>query len=141
VDATPASPPVFAAPASQWNTGANSVAALDGDVSAVFEIDAVPAGIAIGLKGSRAFTSNPSAINYAARFYAVGTGTSMEIWEGAAQRMIARTYTLGTSVEIRRVASIVQILVGGALIYESKTPSFGALIVNACLYSAGDTVP
>jgi hypothetical protein len=113
---------------------------LDGDLHTTFSVDKIPTGIAIGFKDSRAFAASPERISYAFRLYAVGTATVVEVWEGNARRTAPKTYTLGSTIEIRRVAGMVTFLLDSALVYQSATPSHGPLVVNACLFSAGDAV-
>lgn len=113
---------------------------LDSDIHMVFSVDTMPTGIAIGFKYARVFPIAPSRIDYGFRLYAVGVTTVIEVWEGVQKRMSASAYTLGTALEIRRVGGKVIYLVGGQVVYKSSLPSLGAMIVNACLYSAGDEV-
>ncbi len=137
----PAVPEVVTSSASPaWNCGANSVAMLDGDIHSVFSVDSMPTGIAIGLKYSRISPVAPPRIDYGFRLYAVGGATVIEVWEGVLQRLSATPYTLGTALEIRRVGGKVIYLIGGQVGYKSSLPSLGPMIVNACLYSAGDEV-
>lgn len=113
---------------------------LDSDIHTVFSVDTIPTGIAIGFKYERLFQMAPSRIDYGFRLYAVGVTTVIEVWEGTQQRMSAAPYTLGTALEIRRVGGKVIYLVGNQVVYKSSLPSLGAMVVNACLYSAGDEV-
>ena len=124
-----------------WNAGANSILKLDGDVHMVEAITAVPVDTYLGFKYARANQTQPYRLAYAFRIYKLGTQASYELWEGTAQRVGANPYVLGTPLEIVRASGQVTYFVNGSLVYSSAVPSKGPLLVNACLFSAGDTLP
>lgn len=123
-----------------WNAGANSITALDGDVHMGDVLSAAPSDAYVGFKQTRDGQVAPYRLQYAFRFYALGNTPIMEVWEGSTRCTQPSVFPLGGSFEIRRVDGTVSYYVNGAPVYESAQPSFGALVVNACLYSAGDSL-
>lgn len=137
----PAQPAVYQRQASHgWNAGANSVAQIGGDVHLTFDLEATPAGIMLGFKTARYPQDNPNLIQHG--FYAYGQGGKpfLDIMESGQTRATV-SYTLGQPIEIRRIGAQVLYLVDNTLVYQSKVSSYGAVLVNACLYASGDTVP
>ncbi len=124
-----------------WNAGANSITVLDGDLHVVDALAAAPVDMYFGLKYSRAGVGAPFMLAYAFRIYSLAHTTVYEIWEGPQMRAAAASYTLGATLEIRRVGGIVSYWAAGAQVYQSAVPSSGPLLVSACLYSAGDSLP
>jgi hypothetical protein len=125
-----------------WTAGANSIAALAGDVHAVFDFEPMPLGIVVGFKpaGARIPQDNPNLIQHGIYGYLSQGLPNVDILESGKQRA-SFAYTPGQSIEIRRVGEKVTYLINGAQVYASSVPSFGAVIVNACLYASGDTLP
>lgn len=124
-----------------WNSGANSIQQLDGDVHMVESFTAAPVDVYLGFKYMRANQTVPYGLAYAFRVYQMGMQCLIEIWEGSTQRVAAVPYVLGTALEIVRVRGQVTYYIAGQLVYTSTVPSIGMVLVNACLFSAGDTLP
>lgn len=124
-----------------WNAGANSIVMLEGDVHVVESLDAVPAGIVIGLKGTREFVTAPSAIEHGFYLYTAVARAYIEIRERGQRVGTARPYTLGTAFEIRRVGGEISYWLAGVLLAQTPARVLGPVLVNACLYAAGDTLP
>lgn len=142
LDGSPAVPTrTVTSPNLGWNSGANSIQQLDGDVHMVESFSAAPVNVYLGLKYTRVNQTAPYALAYAFRIYQLGTQALYEIWEGSVQRLGAMSYVLGTPLEIVRANGQVTYYVNGLLVYTSGVPSTGPVLVNACLFSAGDTLP
>lgn len=124
-----------------WNAGANSITALDGDVHMGDTLDTVPSDAFVGLKQDRDNQTAPYRLEHAFRFYGFGNSALFEIWEGFVQCTSTASFPVGAAYEIRRVQGVVSYYINGVRVYESPRPSSGALIVNACLYTAGDSLP
>lgn len=124
-----------------WNSGANSVVMRDGDVRLAFTIDAIPAGTYVGLKGSRSGVTAPELITHAFYIYGIAGAAFVEVRERGARQGAASAYTLGDLLEIRREGGRVSYWLAGVKLRDSQLPSYGPVLVNACLYSAGDTIP
>lgn len=142
VAAAPAVPPRVTTSANfGWNAGANSVAVLDDDVHMVESFSAAPVDVFLGFKYTRDGQTAPYGLAYAFRLYALGVNCIFEIWEGPLQCVGPSPYTLGQPLEIIRLGGQVLYNVNGAQVYASSKRSSGPLLVNACLFSAGDTLP
>lgn len=142
IPAAPAQPAsVRVLPNLGWNAGANSVHVLSGDVSLKDALTEAPAGIVIGLKTSRLLQTEPTLIDHALYFYTVAGVVFVEIHELGVQVGQAVEYPLGTPFEIRRIGSTVLYFVGGLLLATAAAKSLLPVLVNTCLYSAGDLVP
>lgn len=125
-----------------WNAGANSIAMLDGDVRMAIAPDAIPAGMFVGLKGSRVGPTAPELLTHAFYIYAAALGKAfVEVRERGVLVGVATAYTLGSLLEIRRDGGRVSYWIAGAKVRDSAVASRGPVLVNACLYSAGDTLP
>ena len=132
---------VITSPDLGWNAGANSMAQLDGDVHVVFALAALPVGVLVGLKHGRAFPTSPELIENGLYLYTIGGQAFVEVRERGAARGAAQAYALNATLEIKREAGRVTYLAAGVLLWASTVLSTGAVLVNACLYSAGDTIP
>lgn len=142
IPASPARPArVQTDPNLGWNAGANSLAMLDGDVRVAFALDALPTGIYVGLKGARRGVTAPELIPHAFYLYSAAGRGFVEVRERGLMRDSPKTYTLGDLLEIRREAGRVSYWLASALLYQSDARSTGPVLVNTCLYSAGDTIP
>jgi hypothetical protein len=104
-------------------------------------LSTVPSDAYVGFKQIRGSQTAPYRLQYAFRFYGFGNSALAEVWEGMAQRTSTISVPVGAAYEIRRVRGVVSYYLNGAKVYESTRPSFGALIVNACLYTARDSLP
>lgn len=124
-----------------WNAGANSSDTLDGDLGMSASIDELPIGVMLGLKAGRAGETAPELIEHGLYIYAVGGQAFIEVRERGARQGEAAAYTLGTTFEVRRQAGAVSYWLDGVHLRDSSRPSHGPVLVNACLYSAGDTIP
>lgn len=121
-----------------WNAGANSIIALDGDVHMGDTLTTVPSDAYVGFKQARDGQTAPFRLQYAFRFYGAGSNALVEIWEGQQQRTATASFPLGGAFEIRRVQGVVSYYINGVEVYQSAQPSVGPVLVNACLYTAGD---
>lgn len=143
IAAVPAQPALYqTAPVKGWNAGANSIASLSGDVHVVFDFDPMPVGIVVGFKSATAPIpqDNPNLIQHGVYGYLSQGVPTVDVMESGKTRA-SFVYTRGQSIEIRRVGEKVTYWINEAQVYASAAPSFGALIVNACLYASGDTLP
>lgn len=142
IPASPAVPPrVISDARTGWNAGANTIDELTGDVHAVWSFDTAPAGVFIGLKSSRKQPTEPSLIPHALYVYASGGHAFVEIREAGKKKGTAVMYTLGDALEIRRVGATITYYVNDVLLGSSPSNLGSVVVANACLYTAGDSVP
>lgn len=124
-----------------WNAGANSVTQLSGDVYVSDAFDAAPTGIVLGFKADRVVNTDPTRILHGLYFYTVANAVFVEVRELGQRIGQPMRYTLGTPWTIRRQAGGVTYWLGGVLLAATLAQTLAPLLVNACLYSVGDTVP
>ena len=124
-----------------WNAGANSIKQLAGDVHVVVSFDAAPAGIMLGFKTSRKLATEPTLLDHAFYLYSKDGRPYVEVRERGAKIGAAQAYTLGKALEIRRVGGQITYWIDGVLLMTRPARSRAALVVNTCLYAAGDTIP
>lgn len=139
VTATPAT--TTTDPQLGWNAGANSVTQLAGDVHVVEAFDVAPVGIVFGLKADRPLPTEIALIAHGLYVHSVAGHAFVAVYEAGRQIGDAVSYVLGTPLEIRRVGTSVTYWNNGAPLAQSPARVLGAVIVNACLYAAGDTAP
>lgn len=123
-----------------WNGGANSIDQLDGNVFTEFTMALGTSAAVIGFKETREAQDNPSLIEYGFYFSHLGGADSVQPMERGALKGTARARAADDTFRIARSGSVIVYLINGKPIYFSTVASHGALIVNACLYSSGDTV-
>lgn len=124
-----------------WNAGAVSIATLSGDVYVSDAFDAAPSGIVIGFKADRVVNTDPTRILHGLYFYTVANVAFVEVRELGQRVGQPMRYTLGTPWMIRREADRVTYWMGSVLFAATAAKTLLPLLVNACLYSAGDSVP
>jgi hypothetical protein len=125
-------------PNNGWTAGANSVAEIDGDLHAVFDIGRFAIGSVTGLKATRANQTAPAEILFGWYVHANGTGLLAEALERAVRVYGPVAYALSTPLEIRRVSGAVTYFINGVPVFRSAQSSSGPLVLNACLYAGGD---
>lgn len=124
-----------------WNAGANTIQVRDGNLRAAWSIDAPPVGVMVGLKHGRDFPNAPELIEHGLYLYTLNGQVFVEVRERGVSRGVPAAYTLGSLLEIRREAGRVTYWRAGEQLYASSVRSTGPVLVNACLYSAGDAIP
>lgn len=124
-----------------WNAGADSVTTLAGDVHVTWSVDDLPAGIALGLKSTRLLPAELALLDHGLFVFPVAGEAFVQVIENGRQIGTPQAYVLTTTLEVRRVGSVMTYWNNGVLLASTKAHTAGALIVNACLYSAGDSVP
>lgn len=139
---SPGTPPrIVTDPNLGWNAGANSITVLGGDVYVQDSLDVAPSGMIIGFKTTRANNTDPTQILHGLYFYPVGDAVFADIRERGRLVGAPQHYTLGTPWTIRRVGEEISYWLGNVLLARTRALSLDALLVNACLYAAGDSVP
>ncbi len=128
-------------PNAGWNAGANSIAMLDGDLTVTYAFTAAPVDTFVGYSYTRRTVGVPNALAFAIRVYTLGTSTYLQVYEKGVAVGAPSPYTLGNTIEIRRVAARVTYFNNSKPIYTSPTVSFGPMVVSSCLYTAGDSIP
>lgn len=142
VEAEPAASPIaIVDPLLGWNAGANSIAVLDGDVRVTDALEAIPVGIVVGFKGHRNGVTAPELIDHGLYFYGLDGRCYIEVMESGRRVGAPAEYTLGSLFEIRREAGKVSYWINQAKWLDSQKRSTGPVLVNACLFSGGDTLP
>lgn len=142
IPAQPAQPAqVITDPLLGWNAGANSITVLDGDLRVADTLDALPTGIVIGLKASRAGPTAPELITHGLYLYAAAGKCFVEVRESGLRVGTPQALAIGDTFEIRREAGRVSYWLAGVHWMHSARRSTGPVLVNACLYSAGDSLP
>ncbi len=137
----PATPPhLDVTPNPGWNASANSVSMLDGDVHTVFQINSSLGAVACGFKSVRNRLTIPETINYAFYFQSVAGLLFASVVELGHTRVADVEVDPSATFEIRRLAGQVLFLIDGIVVYRSTVRSSGALVVNACMYLAGDSI-
>lgn len=143
----PYCPPVAHVPAyiesvpnNGWNAGANSIIELGGNFHTVFPMPAAEGGVIIGLRTGRPNPAMTARIEHGMFFQSAGVANLVQVIEGNVTKTEPVTYEPTDQFEIRRVGNRVTYWQGGVILYTSQTPSFGAKVVNACLYASGDNV-
>lgn len=126
----------------QWNAGANSIETLDGDVRTNFSLPLGLVGVVVGFKGSRKKQTVPSLIEHGFYFQRQGGVDVLQIIErGSVKSPASPRRDDALKFSIVRRGGDVTYLVNGFHVYASSSPSIGPVVVNACLFASGDTVP
>lgn len=128
---------------SGWNSGADSAAAIDGDVHVVFQV-AIIAGGAVGFNSARIDVTQFGQIEFA--FYFDNSPTAgtpqFTLLEHGVVVSPPQAYATSDTFEIRRegVAGIVTYKKGSTVLRVSPKQVYGPLVVTASLYRGGDKV-
>lgn len=126
-----------------WNSGADSIAELDGDVRVVFEPFIAAAGM-VGLARARAELEAVESISHGFYFDSdPETGSRrFSIVESGQRRSDFHAYEPGISFEIRREGPFGQVtyLYDGDVVGISGVPLYNAVRTATTLYRAGDGV-
>lgn len=144
---TPECPAIITVPSSHrsipvfgWNAGANSLQILDGDVFCRFQVPAHQVGTRIGLKQTRYPQALPNVLTHG--FYFQRSLVDLfQVMEGGSVRTTLAERAADDVFEIRRVRGQVTYWRNGALVYTSDVMSYGPVLVGACLYASGDSLP
>lgn len=145
VPAVPAIPSVPAReeilPWFEWNAGANSVAAHDGDVRTVFTM--LPAiGVVVGFVTDRDDPTNITRVTHGFSFTTSANNVPRaQVIESGAGKGAFHHYNDETEFQIRRIAGTVTYWVDDEMVYVSRIPSAGEVMVGTSLYASGDTAP
>jgi hypothetical protein len=125
-----------------WNSGANSVDELSGDVEVRLSMPKV-IGVSVGFVASRASPTNPNRVLYGFRFGLSDTGAAViHVSEQGQRRTSTFAYAPTDDFRIRRVGQTVAYLRNGEVIYASRRPSNEpSLLVGAALFGFGDAIP
>jgi hypothetical protein len=124
-----------------WNAGANSKTLLPGDVHVIFSFAAPPAGAIIGFKTGRQLPAEPALILHGLYVSSVADNVFVAVFESGRQIGSPVAYTLGNPLEIRRTGKSITYWNNGTLLRTSEAKTAAPVLVNSCLYAAGDTVP
>lgn len=123
-----------------WNAGANSITELNGNFHTVFSLAGNESGVILGLRSGRVNPVNTGLVEHGFFFQSAGGVNFVQVIESNALKTAVTIYTPATQFEIRRVNGHVSYWKDGVAVYVSLKPSFGAKVVNACLYASGDSV-
>ncbi|MFG0381109.1 hypothetical protein ACF8C6_09110 [Pseudomonas sp. zbq_18] len=118
-----------------WDSGANSIVALEGDGHFEFKVSGAPRGVVVGfaIGNSNNLPSEPSHA-----FYFHGTAVDlMQYGEVVASNVLV--HSSSTVYRIARRGSQVTFETDGWS-YESDLPSGGAVLLDVALYTSGDYV-
>lgn len=141
IPAVPAVPPSTSTrPIVGWDSGANSIGAQDGDAALDFTMVAGVSGAVVGFKGTRTSQTNPSLITHGWYFATIGGHDSAQPMESGVLRGVARAHSAADVFTIARSGSKIVYLVNGNAVLFSTVASTGTILVNACLYTSGDTI-
>ena len=126
-----------------WTAGANSVKTLRGDV--ILTIPA-PVGVigaaVVGLKNSRGAVTLPEAVAHGWIFEHSPTGTLMAAaWEFGVRVSASRPVNPAIAYVVARRKARVLYMAGSEIVAERGVLITGEVLVNACLYAPGDTLP
>lgn len=142
IDEQPAIPPVvITSPNVGWNAGANSVAALDGNLHVAFNVSGSENGVILGFRDARDGRppTTPTFVTHGWYFFSLHGAWALPFERGA-QIGSPIAYNATDLFEIRRVNSVVTYARNDVIAYTSTQPSSGLLRVMTCLYAAGDSV-
>jgi hypothetical protein len=124
-----------------WNAGANLVAQHDGAVRVIFSATPPTLGLILGFKSARNFVTSPSRVAFGFYLTSVsGLPFFSVIESGVKKTSNARWFDSDDVFRIQRTGGVVSYFFNDLRVYASETRSNGPLIVNACLYAAGDSV-
>ena len=123
-----------------WNSGANSVDMLDGDIHTIFQIGASPGGIILGFKGNRNAQTDITQIEHGLYFTSVNGFSYVTVIESGSIVSGTSSFDALSTFEIRRYNNFVTYFINGSVLHRSSALSYGSKIVNACLYLTGDEV-
>lgn len=125
----------------EWNAGANSVASHEGDARVVFTM--VPAvGVVLGFAPDRDDPTNMLRVTHGFSFTkSANDDARAQIIEAGVTKGGVHTYDDETEFQVRRVSGVVTYWIDGEMIYVSRTPSVGEIIVGTALYASGDAAP
>lgn len=142
----PAVPPTPATridtPVQGWDSGANSVDMLDGNVLLNIPAPSPAVGIAIGLKSSRLAQTVPELIEFAWWFLTPEVGPRIAyVCESGKRVSPYITYRENDDFSILRHRGKVTYRKNDELVHTSQHDSIGLVLTNACLYMTGDTLP
>lgn len=140
----PGRPPSISPVASLgWTAGANSVKTLRGDVILTIPAPVGVVGAAVvGLKNSRGAVTLPEAVAHGWIFEHSPTGTLMAAaWEFGVRVSASRPVHSAIAYVVARRRSRVLYIAGGEIVAERRALITGDVLVNACLYAPGDTLP
>lgn len=122
-----------------WNSSAYSAQQLDGDLYVQFNAPSC-LGLALGFASERK-SDNPRDLSH--MFY-INKSAGRETWvvaEGASTKTAPADRDPSTDTfRIERRNGVVRYLFNNRPVYVSAAPSYGPLVVVACMYAAGDGV-
>jgi len=124
-----------------WNSGANSVQALDGDVFVRFFVD-LRGAAAVGFFRGQRDPVDYRALNHAFYFDTDPSTGAPAVAPMERGRLVGprRPYTAATAFELRRQAGVVRFLIDDGLIHTSNTLSGGPVRVGSALYHGDDRI-
>lgn len=138
-------PSYSAVPDYAWNSGANSVAEVEGDLRLTFNMGAA-VGAVIGLYPANERGSWSAAererIRHGLYFHRAANGAPrFAVLEAGKQITASAPYVPGDAFTIRRVGGQVEYLHGARRVLLSLQPSGAAQIVGGCLFASEDALP
>lgn len=124
-----------------WNSGANSISALDGDIRLTFPVRLTNAA-AVGWANNRGDVTSFTNLSHAFYFDTDPNDgiLRVSVIESGRRRLIIGTAVTGDTYELRRIAGSVSYRVNGTTVYSSSSYSGGAVRVGAALYAGEDSV-
>lgn len=128
-------------PTYRWDAGANSVDELDGDLRVAFD-QGYAMGCAIGLTHTRDGVGTLERLTHAFYFHTTAAGQYLvAVMESGKTVSNAMPHVATAQYEILRVGGVVSYLVNDEVVYRSRVPSTGTVLVGSALYGTGDTAP
>lgn len=126
-----------------WDSGANSVQVLEGDVEVRFTMERRVIGAVIGFAFDRDAVPEPSRIAYGFQFvFDPHPAGGVFVVEAGSRKTLIRACAPGVEYSIRRSGGEVRYYIADELVYASRVPAgSGPISVASSLYASGDALP